>query len=206
MARPREFDEEAALEQATQVFWEKGYKRTSMEDLLSAMQIRKGSLYNTFGSKRELYLRCLERYRDGAMMGEGPFGAVLNAVRSGPAALREVFSKQLDGLSAGDVCSGCFVASASLETRGLEGDVLNVTKASVEEATDALAAAIAEAQQEGTMPPELAPQVLARLFITLGYGSQVLAAAGMSKEELLGSLGTVFEMLQGRNASASSGT
>ena len=196
MGRPRAFDEEQALDRATEVFWEHGYKRTSLDDLLEAMEIQKGSFYNTFESKRALYLRCLERYRDDAMMGEGPFGRVLRAIREGPEAVRACFGEQLDGLTVGDCSCGCFVASASLENRNHAEDVLSVTRPSVEAASDALQMAIKEAQDAGKLPPGVNPETLATLFITMGYGSQVLAAAGMSKEALQGALDMMFGLMQ----------
>jgi TetR/AcrR family transcriptional repressor of nem operon len=52
-----------------EVFWKQGYENTSMNDLLDAMGIQRGSFYNTFGSKKETYLRALDRY--GQFMPEG---------------------------------------------------------------------------------------------------------------------------------------
>ena len=61
MARPREFDEAAALEAATQRFWRYGYEATSVRDLSEATGLTLASLYNAFGDKRSLYRRVLER-------------------------------------------------------------------------------------------------------------------------------------------------
>src|SRR5437667_3316473 len=61
--RPREFDREAALEQAIDVFWRHGYEATSMSDLTKAMGINPPSLYATFGDKEKLFLEAIERYR-----------------------------------------------------------------------------------------------------------------------------------------------
>ena len=165
------------------LFWEQGYERTSLDELLRAMKIQKGSFYNTFGSKRELYIRCLRRYRD-QIEGIGPFGSVLEAIRKGPDAVREVFARQLEGLAEGDCTSGCFVASASAEHRGRSKDVLDVTGPSVQAATDALTQAIEEAQDAGAMPSGVDPRKLAYLFITMGYGTQVLAVSGVPSEPL----------------------
>ncbi|MGR9426232.1 TetR/AcrR family transcriptional regulator [Rhizobium leguminosarum] len=60
--RPREFAKDIALEQALVLFWDKGYRSTSIQALSTAMGIGPKSLYAAFGSKEELYLSALERY------------------------------------------------------------------------------------------------------------------------------------------------
>lgn len=62
MARPREFDEEKALDAAMQVFWEKGFEATSLSDLTSRMGIQRPSIYSTFGDKKELFEAALRKY------------------------------------------------------------------------------------------------------------------------------------------------
>src|SRR5271170_7431037 len=64
MARPREFDETAALEAAVQCFWRRGYEATSVRDLADQMGISAPSLYNAYGDKRELFVQALEHYLD----------------------------------------------------------------------------------------------------------------------------------------------
>lgn len=44
------------------LFWQKGYAATSMADLVDELGIGKKSLYDTFGSKRDLYVKALRRY------------------------------------------------------------------------------------------------------------------------------------------------
>ena len=65
MARPREFDEEAALTAAIGCFWGRGYEATSTRDLADAMGIGGKSLYNAFGDKHALFRQALERYLQG---------------------------------------------------------------------------------------------------------------------------------------------
>src|SRR3546814_18838747 len=62
MARPREFDESAALDAAILCFWSRGYEAPSVRDLAEAMAISGPSLYNTFGDKRLLFKRTLDHY------------------------------------------------------------------------------------------------------------------------------------------------
>ncbi|KRF63616.1 transcriptional regulator [Bacillus sp. Soil768D1] len=62
MVRQREFDEEKALDDAMWLFWEKGYKATSLSDLTAKMGIQRPSLYSAFGDKEELFEAALRKY------------------------------------------------------------------------------------------------------------------------------------------------
>lgn len=62
VGRPREFDEDEALERAMDAFWRKGYEATSLSDLVACTGLHKGSLYQAFGSKHELFMKALEHY------------------------------------------------------------------------------------------------------------------------------------------------
>ena len=68
MARCVEFNEVEKIEKAMNVFWEKGYNATSMQDLVDAMQINRSSLYNTIGDKHQLFMKCIGNYFDNAML------------------------------------------------------------------------------------------------------------------------------------------
>src|SRR5258708_38502024 len=67
MARPREFDEQAVLDSATEWFWKNGYEATSVRDLADRMGMTTASLYNAFGDKRSLYRLVSDRYDSGGL-------------------------------------------------------------------------------------------------------------------------------------------
>ncbi|TDF92356.1 TetR/AcrR family transcriptional regulator [Paenibacillus piri] len=62
MVRQKEFDVEKALDDAMQLFWEKGFEATSLSDLTSKMGIQRPSIYATFGDKKELFEAALRKY------------------------------------------------------------------------------------------------------------------------------------------------
>ena len=62
MGRPKEFERESALDSAKKVFWRQGYNGTTTDDLRLAMGIGRQSFYDTFTSKREVFLEVLDRY------------------------------------------------------------------------------------------------------------------------------------------------
>src|SRR6478609_7916838 len=62
MGRNRGFDEARVLRAAADTFVRGGYEATSIDDLVTALGVHRGSLYNAFGSKRGLFLKTLDRY------------------------------------------------------------------------------------------------------------------------------------------------
>lgn len=62
--RPVEFDQDAVLGAAMNLFWTRGYAATSMQDLLAATKLSKSSLYQAFGSKQQIFERCIARYTE----------------------------------------------------------------------------------------------------------------------------------------------
>ena len=60
----KQFDPQEALGRAMQLFWAKGYAATGMAELQEQMGIGRKSLYDTFGNKRELFIKALQLYSD----------------------------------------------------------------------------------------------------------------------------------------------
>ncbi len=66
MARTREFNPDAALESAVNLFWLKGYNACSMADVVEDSGVARYGLYQEFGDKDVLYRAALKRYRNSA--------------------------------------------------------------------------------------------------------------------------------------------
>ena len=62
MARTKEFDPGAVLDAALELFWLRGYEATSMADLVDHLGVGRASIYATYRSKHDLYLKALDRY------------------------------------------------------------------------------------------------------------------------------------------------
>jgi len=63
IGRPRQFNTDKAIAQATQQFWRGGYTATSLHDLLHCMSLSKSSLYQSFGNKETLFISCIDNYQ-----------------------------------------------------------------------------------------------------------------------------------------------
>lgn len=62
MPRIKEFDYDQKLEIARNLFWEKGYNATSMFDLVDTLKLNRSSIYQTYGNKHTLFIKCLNSY------------------------------------------------------------------------------------------------------------------------------------------------
>lgn len=115
MARPREFDYDQVLDKAVTTFWSKGYEATSIQDLVDATGLHRGSLYAAFGSKQELFLTVLDRYNSVVVQ---RLLEVLDGEASGQAAIHRFFATLIEHcLNAGPL-RGCLVTNSAVE-RGL---------------------------------------------------------------------------------------
>ena len=103
--RPRKFDENQAVAAAMNVFWQKGFSATSLDDLAEATGINRPSLYNAFGDKQALYRRSLLMMRDHMQQ------AVQETL--GKPALRDAlvgfYNAAIDVYLSTDPQAGCFV-------------------------------------------------------------------------------------------------
>jgi TetR/AcrR family transcriptional regulator, transcriptional repressor for nem operon len=112
MARPREFDEDAALERALDAFWTGGYEATSVDDLCDVTGLSRSSLYSTFGGKRDLLLRAVDRYSDKRT-------PVIAAALAKPVPVREAVAALLrefiDQIVSGPGRRGCFLGNCAAE-------------------------------------------------------------------------------------------
>ena len=61
MARPRNFDEDDVIDRAAAAFGRLGYAACSVDDLVDATGLQRGSLYKVFGSKRGLFEQVLRK-------------------------------------------------------------------------------------------------------------------------------------------------
>lgn len=109
--RPRNFDEDKAVEGAMLLFWEQGYEGVSVDELRQAMGgLSTASIYTTFGSKRELFCRALDHYAR-------TFGKVTEPLFDISLDPRDAIEQTLRGSakmqSGVDHPSGCMVALSS---------------------------------------------------------------------------------------------
>ena len=112
MPKVEMFDRNEVMRKATNLFWIKGYQATSLNDLTQELGIGKGSFYNSFGSKRELFDSCLSMYREG---GISVIEQVLNSESNPILGIRKFLEFQIENLLLDPYSKGCLIANSSAE-------------------------------------------------------------------------------------------
>ncbi len=176
MARPREFDEEQVLDRAMDVFRTRGYEAASLSDLLRAMRISKSSFYDTFGSKRALYRRSLERFAQTQAL---PARVDLDSKAPAQSVVAELCRVVFDG--AANQGRGCMFGRAAMELSHSHPEVRRRAAAGLGSLEKTLRRFIERRQASGEIPGDRDARVLARSLMATLYGLEVLGHARIGR-------------------------
>ncbi|OSC57248.1 TetR family transcriptional regulator [Streptomyces sp. 4F] len=181
MARPKEFDPDVAVDRAMEVFWRKGYAATTPQDLVDALGIGKGSLYNAFGSKQALFLRALRRYRDSQTEAlvetlEQP-GPVKQRLRGALAALAEMDLADPDH-------RGCLAVNTTAERAGVDQEAAEVLRRMLDRTEEAFQALVAEGQRAGEIDPGRDPAALGSMLMNTVVGMRLVSRVAQGPDRL----------------------
>jgi TetR/AcrR family transcriptional repressor of nem operon len=167
MSGKRQFDYATAINEATLLFWNKGYSNASLRGLLKVMKIGEGSFYNSFKSKKHLYLLCLKHYHETLTRKRWQVFAAEPSVRK---AVRRFFAAVLDDLDDPKVPNVCLMAaslsSEVLSSRDLRKQVLDDMQAM----QDMLLQRLQQGRRAGELPEEFDAAIAADIIVTYLQG------------------------------------
>jgi TetR/AcrR family transcriptional regulator, transcriptional repressor for nem operon len=172
MARPREFDETAALEAAMRCFWQRGYEATSLRDLTASMGLTAPSLYNAFGDKQKLFSRALERYLDHTTRDRL---YRLEQSLAPKAALHQFFAEIVEHSINDRQRKGCFLVNSALEVAPHDGACRAVIAAQFAQIEEFFRKCILAGQADETISTDINAGDIARLLLGVLLGIRVLA-------------------------------
>ena len=171
MARVKAFDEERALDKAVDCFWSRGYEATSVRDLGEAMEIGGASLYNAFGDKRTLFVKCLERYANRSsrerMARIEEKHAPKDAIRTFLAEIIERSLKDPD-------CKGCLLVNSALDVAPHDAAISKAVAGYLDEIRDFFRRNIETARRAGTMPKSIDAEVVSGHLLGVLMGIRAL--------------------------------
>ncbi|MFJ1533675.1 TetR/AcrR family transcriptional regulator [Streptomyces mirabilis] len=162
------------------VFWGQGYEGASLTDLTHAMGITRTSMYAAFGNKEDLFRKALDRYT------EGPASYGARALQEPTA--RQVAAAFLDGSVRATTrpgCpAGCLGVQGALATGDPGSDARDALTAWRNAHTSLLRDRFRQAVDEGDLPSDADPELLARYLMTVANGIAVQAAGGTARDDL----------------------
>lgn len=123
MPRVKLFNEEHALNEAMELFWEKGYNATSLSDLTERLSLGKGSFYSSFKGKRAIFDKTFDLYRKSNIEN---LKALLNAEKDVKIGIRKLLEFNLDQAFSDRKRKGCFVANTCSELGGSDEQIRGI--------------------------------------------------------------------------------
>lgn len=169
-----QFDIDETLEKAGEVFWANGYEATSMNDLLKAMGIQKGSFYNTYGSKHAVYLRALEQYSTTRFTDFEKLTVGETAVE----ALRAHFEAIYEDCISPTGHRGCMILNCALETAHHDRAAQAIVKKGLAHHEGILDGLIRAGQEGGEIEPGLDAGATAKAMMSFIMGMRVYSRSG----------------------------
>ena len=180
MGRTKQFDKQAALDDAMRVFWAKGFHGTSMQDLVDNLGVNRQSLYDTFGGKHDLFEAALERYRSLQAL---PMRRALEQDGSVGDVLRGFFQGLINALLDSDG-KGCFMVNSTTELASQDKAVFGTCSANARQLEAAFTGLMVRAQQSGEISAERSAVQLARFLLSTMNGLSVTAKATRDRKIL----------------------
>lgn len=181
LGRPRDFDEADVLAHATDLFWQQGYDSTSLSDLLEHMGISRQSMYNTFGSKEQLFHRALEHYIETRM---APMLAGMEAPGADLRSIEVHFDAMArESTRPGALRKGCLMVNTLVELATRDSAVAGEMKRFTSRLEKAILNALQGAEQTGQLKPHLQLRDAAKFLSTTAQGMMVVCKAGASRKQ-----------------------
>lgn len=182
--RPPAYDRQAALAAIRDVFWEKGFAATALDDLVAATGMNRPSLYGAFGDKRAMYQIVLEQT---ASMFEERYNAIFEQETNIARALKLFYEKAIDQyMSGADGARGClFVCTASTEAYS-NSDVRAFLSAMLASIDAKFAEWFANVRQKnGGRAANIEPEIYAMQASAILHSLGLRARAGEPREKLV---------------------
>jgi TetR/AcrR family transcriptional regulator, transcriptional repressor for nem operon len=166
MVGVKKFDRSAVLERAMTAFWTRGYEATSIDDLVAATGINRGSLYGTFGDKQGLFLAALDHYWHTVV-------TAMMAALSDPdprRAIEGMFEALIQRTSDPRFPRGCLITNTSLECPSCGDDIARKITERLGQQETAIYHVLRKAQTEGALSVAHDARALARFFVGVAWG------------------------------------
>ncbi|AZD06311.1 Transcriptional regulator, AcrR family [Pseudomonas chlororaphis] len=176
--RAKEFEPDEVADSAMQVFWQRGYAATSIQDLVEGTGLSRSSLYNAFESKNGLYQQALRRYHQLTQANVD----LLSQSEPATALVRQLLMRIVEDEMGDPRQRGCLVANATLELAAQDPAVAALVSQNFLRLENALEQLLTRGQQEGTLAPDKKPRALARFIVNTIQGMRIVSKGSPPQE------------------------
>jgi AcrR family transcriptional regulator len=178
IGRPLEYNPDQVLEAAMRLFWRQGYEATSLQDLLAEMKLSKSSLYQAFGSKRNLFLQCIKRYREITM---AEMQERLLKSDSGIQFIVDTLSGVVKEVNELANPKGCLVINTASEFAQSDAQIALSVANGLDGYRDMFCQAVRKGQKDGSIRHDFESELLANYLVTNMSGLRTMVKAGTNE-------------------------
>ena len=166
MNRPRQYDRDEVLEKATDLFWEKGFEATSMNEMVARANLNKHSLYSEFGDKEKLFIECIDHYisKDIRVLSD-----ILTKKPLGLSNIEAFFDNRVNYAASGD-CKGCLILNSVTEKEILSEEVNLKVKSFISKFKGLFYNCLKAAQDNNELSEDKDCKVLAGYLVCFNFG------------------------------------
>ena len=181
MPRQREFDPDQTLQTAIELFWEKGYYDSSVDEVVKRSGVAKYGIYGTFGTKRELFIKALAQYAQDRR------SDIQSPIRKPDAALPEIraFFKQIPGIvTSKDKTRGCLICNTGVEVGKRDEEIFAFVDSFFKDVAKVMKSCLQRALDKGQINDRKDISSLAIFLATEFRAALMLAASGVSRRQI----------------------
>jgi len=181
MTRTKAFNEDEALNEAMMLFWANGFAATSMQMLENSMGLKRTSIYNAFGNKRELFTHALKRYFTVILSGFVTALSEAKTAREGvETVLRETISLNFNESMPG----GCMMILSVMENEQHDAETQRLLDGALTQLTAGIEERLTLGQLRGEKNFKKDNAVVANQITALITGVVVMARANYPRKVL----------------------
>lgn len=179
MPRTKEFNEGDVLDKAMHLFWEKGFARTSVRDLVSHTGVAHAGLYSVFEDKMGLFKQALERY---SSKNDESLLPPLEQKTSNRRSIENLFDDAVNKVKRGHFENGCFLVNSACEFGEESVEVNQIVNRSYIRQKKAFENAIANGKAVGEIPSHTNVDELSDLMVAVLNGISTMVRSGLPVE------------------------
>ncbi|MFT6045503.1 MAG: TetR/AcrR family transcriptional repressor of nem operon [Arenicella sp.] len=176
----KSFNEQEVLDKAMDVFWQKGFDSTSIADLIENTGLNRGSLYNAYGGKQQLFVKALLNYDQTRLQAL----AGLEALDDPNKAISKFFDSNVSISVADPDLKGCFLFNTALDVYAHDQQVNQIVTNGVAQIDAFLRRSIEVGQARGTIRADLVAADTAKTLVALALAIRVLSRGVFNQEAL----------------------